>query len=157
MRIAPMAEWKFAPRKDVVGECLLGVPASKAPDGVRGFAAIATRRSSTSPKGVPSEAHPNGLGGEVAEHCRVLAGGALKEAGRGSTVGVDGDELGPCRMGRFAKVWKSHSFVGRTPDWLRVVVEVGAEHPVKLAGSEHEVEGNVGGYVEVSVHGGDEW
>ena len=40
---------------------------------------------------------------------------------------------------------------------MRVVVEVGAEHPVKLAGSEHEVEGNVGGCVEVSVHGREEW
>ena len=96
MRMAPMAEGKVAPRKDVVGEGLLGVPASKAPDGVRGFAAMGTRRSSTAPKGVPSEAHSNGLGGEVAEHCRILAGGALKEAGGGGTVGVDGNELGPC-------------------------------------------------------------
>ena len=149
-----MAEGNVAPWKKVVCNCLFGAPAPKPPDGLGGFPAMCPGCSPTAPKGVPSEAYPKGLFGEVAEEVGVDARLAEEEAVVGGAVGMHCDELLPGAAAGLAQIGEAHSLVGRAPHRLRGVVEVAAQEEVELAGAKHEVEADVCSSVEVGIDGG---
>ena len=148
----PTADGHVTPGKYIVSDGPLGAPAAEPSNSFSRLAEVCAVRSPTAPKGVPSSANLERGGCDLAEHVGVPAGVSLEESLSGRSSSVEGNEAGPQRVAGLPDVRVLALLVRRAPDGLGRVVEVPAEDKPKLAGTEHELEGEVASGGEVVVH-----
>ena len=84
---------------------------------------MSSRRSPTTPKGVPSETYLKRLLGEGAERLAVLVGGALEEASVCWAAGLELDEALPDICRGLPQVGEAEALVRGAPDAAGGVVD----------------------------------